>query len=90
MPSVDALIITPVSAHSLTHRPLVVKDTAKIEIIINTGQDEAYLSIDGQIGMPIFDGDRIHCRKSDRHVKLLRIKGTFCDVLRNKLKGGQG
>lgn len=90
MPSVDALIITPVSAHSLTHRPLVVKDTAKIEIIINTGQDEAYLSIDGQIGMPIFDGDRIHCRKSDRHVKLLRIKGTFFDVLRNKLKWGQG
>jgi NAD+ kinase len=90
MPSVDALIITPVSAHSLTHRPLVVNDTAKIEIIINTGQDEAYLSIDGQIGMPIYDGDRIHCRKSDLNVKLLRIKGTFFDVLRNKLKWGQG
>jgi len=90
MPSVDALIITPVSAHSLTHRPLVVNDTAKIEIIINTGQDEAYLSIDGQIGMPIFDGDRIFCRKSDLNVKLMRIKGTFFDVLRNKLKWGQG
>jgi NAD+ kinase len=90
MPSVDALIITPVSAHSLTHRPLVVNDTAKIEIIINTGQDEAYLSIDGQIGMPIYDGDRIHCRKSDLNVKLMRIKGTFFDVLRNKLKWGQG
>lgn len=89
MPSVDALIITPVSAHSLTHRPLVVCDTAKIEIIVNTGQDEAYLSIDGQIGMPIYDGDRILCRKSDQHVKLMRIKGTFFDVLRNKLKWGQ-
>jgi len=90
MPSVDALIITPVSAHSLTHRPLVVKDTAKIEIIIKTGQDEAYLSIDGQIGMPIYDGDRILCRKSDLHVNLMRIKGTFFDVLRNKLKWGEG
>jgi len=89
MPTVDALIITPVSAHSLTHRPLVVGDTAKIEIVVNTGQDEAYLSIDGQIGMPIFDGDRILCRKSSQHVKLMRIKGTFFDVLRNKLKWGQ-
>ena len=89
MPSVEALLITPVSAHSLTHRPLVVCDTAKIEIVVNTGQDEAYLSIDGQIGMPIYDGDRILCRKSDQQVKLMRIKGTFFDVLRNKLKWGQ-
>lgn len=89
MPTVDALIITPVSAHSLTHRPLVVCDTALIEIVVNTGQDEAYLSIDGQIGMPIFDGDRIRCRKSEQHVELMRIKGTFFDVLRSKLKWGQ-
>ncbi len=89
MPSVEALIITPVSAHSLTHRPLVVCDTAKIEIVVNTGEDEAYLSIDGQIGMPIYDGDRILCRKSDQQVKLMRIKGTFFDVLRSKLKWGQ-
>ncbi|MFI5072833.1 MAG: NAD(+)/NADH kinase [Terriglobales bacterium] len=89
MPSVEALLITPVSAHSLTHRPLIVCDTAKIEIVVNTGQDEAYLSIDGQIGMPIYDGDHILCRKSDQFVKLMRIKGTFFDVLRNKLKWGQ-
>ncbi len=89
MPTVDALVITPVSAHSLTHRPLVVRETAKIEIVVNTGQDEAYLSVDGQIGMPIFDGDRIYCRKSDQQVKLMRIKGTFFDVLRTKLKWGQ-
>ena len=32
MPSVEAFVITPVSAHSLTHRPLVVPDTAEIEL----------------------------------------------------------
>ncbi len=90
MPSVDAFIITPVSAHSLTHRPLVVSDTVEIEIVVNTGEDEAYLSIDGQIGMPIYDGDRVLCSKSDEQVKLMRIKGTFFDVLRSKLKWGQG
>jgi NAD+ kinase len=89
MPSVDAFVVTPVAAHSLTHRPLVVPDTSKIEIVVNTGHDEAYLSIDGQVGMPMYDGDRVTCRKSERQVRLLRIQGTFFDVLRAKLKWGQ-
>jgi NAD+ kinase len=89
MPSVDAFVITPVSAHSLTHRPLVVRDTAEIEIVVQTGEDEAFLSVDGQIGMPMLDGDRVLCRKSEYLVKLLRTHGTFFDVLRAKLKWGQ-
>jgi NAD+ kinase len=89
MPSVEGFLITPVSAHSLSHRPLVVRDSAKIEIVARTGHDEAYLSIDGQVGMPVYDGDRVLCRKSDYQVKLLRIKGTFFDVLHSKLKWGQ-
>jgi len=89
MPSVDAFVITPVSAHSLTHRSLVVRDTAEIEIRLETGNDQAYLSIDGQIGMPMEDGDRVRCRKSQYQVKLVRVKGTFFDVLRAKLKWGQ-
>ena len=88
MPSVEAFVITPVSAHSLTHRPLVVRDTAEIEIIVKT-DEEAYLSIDGQVGMPLLDGDQVGCRKSQHQVKLLHIQGTFFDVLRAKLKWGQ-
>jgi NAD+ kinase len=88
MPSVEAFVVTPVSAHSLTHRPLVVRDTAEIEIIVKT-DEEAYLSIDGQVGMRLSDGDRVRCRKSQYQVKLLRIQGTFFDVLRAKLKWGQ-
>ena len=89
MPSVAAFVITPVSAHALTHRPLVVRDTAEIVIVVKTGEEEAYLSIDGQVGMPMYDGDRIVCRKSEYCVQLLRLKKTFFDVLRTKLKWGQ-
>lgn len=89
MPDVESFVVTPVSAHSLTHRPLVVRDTSKIEIVAMTGEEEAYLSIDGQAGMPIFDGDCVHCRKSQYQVKLLHTKGTFFEVLNNKLKWGQ-
>jgi NAD+ kinase len=89
MPNVESFVVTPVSAHSLTHRPLVVRDTSHIEIVVMTGDEEAYLSIDGQAGMPMLDGDRVYCRKSENQVKLLHTKGTFFDVLRTKLKWGQ-
>jgi NAD+ kinase len=89
MPTVDVFIITPVSAHSLTHRPLVVPDTSKIELLVRTGEEEAYLSVDGQVSMPIYDGDRVQCHRSEHHVRLLRTSGSFFDVLRAKLKWGQ-
>ncbi len=89
MPNVDSFVITPVSAHSLTHRPLVVRDSSHVEIVVLTGDEEAYLSIDGQAGMPMLDGDRVCCKKSDYKVNLLHTKGTFFDVLHSKLKWGQ-
>jgi NAD+ kinase len=89
MPSVEAFVLTPVSPHSLTHRPLVVRDTSTIVVLVNTEQESAYLSIDGQVGMELRDGDRIVCRKSQYTVKLMRISKTFFDVLRTKLKWGQ-
>jgi len=89
MPTMQGFVISPVAAHSLTHRPLVIPDTSQIDLVVNTGADEAYLSVDGQVGMPMVDGDRVLCRKSEYRVKLLHIQGTFFDVLRAKLKWGQ-
>jgi NAD+ kinase len=88
MPSVDAFVISPVSPHSLTHRPVVVRDSAEVEVVVTGAQEEIFLSIDGQVGMPLFDGDRVVCRKSQHKVKLLRLKKTFFELLRNKLKWG--
>jgi NAD+ kinase len=89
MPSADAFVVTPVSPHSLTHRPVVVPDSSEVVIVVKTGNESAYLSIDGQVGMPARDGDRVTCRKSEHRMKLLRIRKTFFDVLRTKLKWGQ-
>jgi NAD+ kinase len=89
MPSLDGLVITPVSPHALTHRPLVVRDSAEIAIVVKAAEEHAFLSVDGQVGMPLMTGDRVTCRKSQYKVQLLRIKKTFFDVLRTKLKWGQ-
>ncbi len=89
MPAVEAFVVTPVSPHSLTHRPLVVRDTSEIVILVSMEHESAFLSIDGQVGMQLRNGDRIVCHKSAHTVKLLRISKTFFDVLRAKLKWGQ-
>lgn len=89
MPSVDALVITPVCPHALTHRPLVVRDTADVKLVIDTQGEQAYLTIDGQVGIPLLSGDHVHCRKAKHSVSLFRMRRTFFDVLRNKLKWGQ-
>ena len=87
-PDVQAFVITPVSPHGLTHRPVVVRDTVGIEIRVNTGQEQAYLSLDGQVGMPLQDGDLVRAVKAEHPVKLLRFQKTFFEVLSTKLKWG--
>lgn len=89
MPSVDGFVIAPVCPHSLSHRPLVVKDTTRIEILARNVERDAFLSIDGQVGLPVLDEDKVVCSKSKHHVKLLRLRKTFFEVLRTKLKWGQ-
>lgn len=88
-PDVNAFVITPVSPHGLTHRPVVVRDTVEIEIHVKTGNEEAYLSFDGQVGLPARDGDIVRCVKSEHHARLLRFQKTFFEVLASKLNWGE-
>lgn len=88
-PDVSAFVITPVSPHGLTHRPVVVRDTVEIEIQVKTGEEQAYLSLDGQVGMPVRDGDAVRCIKAEHAAKLLRFQKTFFEVLGTKLKWGE-
>jgi NAD+ kinase len=88
-PDVDAFVITPVCPHGLTHRPVVVCDSVEIEIHVNTGKEEAYLSFDGQVGMPARNGDIVRCVRAQHHARLLRFQKTFFEVLGNKLKWGE-
>jgi NAD+ kinase len=89
MPTVNALLVTPVAPHSLTHRPLVVPDSAEIEILLRSEEEVAYLSLDGQPGLDLSDGDRVRCRRSQHQVNLFRTGSDFFQVLRSKLKWGE-
>jgi len=89
MPTVNAFVITPVAPHALTHRPLVVPDSAVIELVLRSDEEVAYLSVDGQPGLDLSDGDRVRCRRSEHSVSLFRTDHDFFHVLRTKLKWGE-
>lgn len=89
MPTVNAFVITPVAPHSLTHRPLVVPDSVEIEILLKSEEEVAYLSLDGQPGLDLRDGDRVRCRRSEHQVNLFRSGSDFFEVLRSKFKWGE-
>jgi NAD+ kinase len=89
-PDVPGFVITPVASHALTNRPLVVQDTAIIEIRVTVTREQAFLTVDGQQGIPLAEGDVVRCKKSEFHVKLFKLAGrSFFDVLRTKLKWGE-
>jgi NAD+ kinase len=89
MPTVNAFVITPVSPHSLSHRPLIVPDSSEIEILLRSEEEVAYLSLDGLPGVDLKDGDRVRCRRSGYKVCLFRTSADFFQVLRTKLKWGE-
>lgn len=89
-PSVGALCITPICPHMLTNRPVLVSDTSVITIHNLARGEDAYLTIDGQVGSPLREQDRIICRSSDNWLHLIRPpRMLFFDVLRQKLKWGE-
>jgi NAD+ kinase len=89
-PDVPGFVITPVASHALTNRPLVVQDTAIIEVRLIVTRERAYLTVDGQEGIPLAETDVVQCKKSEFNVKLFKLTGrSFFDVLRTKLKWGE-
>ncbi len=89
-PSVPAICLTPICPHMLTNRPVLVPETSIIRIISHAPDESVFLTIDGQIGNPVCEGDSIICRSSQFSLRLIRPpRMMFFDVLRQKLKWGE-
>jgi NAD+ kinase len=88
VPTVAALCITPICPHMLSNRPVIVPEEAVIQITTG-GDNTTYLTVDGQVGEQLCNGDRVVCRRSEHTVQLIRPGGLrFFDVLREKLQWG--
>jgi len=91
-PTMGAVVLTPICPHMLTNRPIVLPDELDIEIALTTPDaKDIYLTLDGQEGFQISDRDRVCVRKSEERVLLVQSPDkNYFDVLRNKLKWGEG
>jgi NAD+ kinase len=88
-PQLPVAVITPICPHTLSLRPLVVPDSERIEITLETSREEVYLTLDGQEGTSLAYRDTVAVERSDARVGLVKISGrTFYDNLRGKLRWG--
>jgi NAD+ kinase len=90
-PAVHALILTPICPHTLTNRPIVIPQDAQVEVVITSREEGAMATFDGQVGISLRHEDTIEVSASDHYAKLIRFpECTFYEVLRKKLKWGDG
>ncbi len=89
MPSVNAMIVTPICPHLLTIRPIVLPGESQVSIRIEGVPNQIYLTVDGQEAVELLLNDEVECFRSDARVRFLRLhpNGLF-NVLRSKLKWG--
>ncbi len=89
-PSVEAFLVTPICAHTLTHRPLVLPNSVKIEVTVKSLREAAYLTVDGQVGIAAHSEDVVRMRKADSYVELVRPPAaSYFEILQQKLKWGE-
>lgn len=90
-PGLDAIVLVPICPHTLSHRPIVVKGTSRIEVrVCAHNKDPAQVSFDGQANIDLEPEDRVVISKKPEPLRLLHPKGhDYFHILRAKLRWGE-
>jgi len=95
-PEVDGLSITPIAAHSLSSRPLVVSGTSRVELRVlktndNGGSPGTTLVLDGQVLVPLALGARVVVQRDPSLcIRLVtNPEGSYWSTLREKMHWSQ-
>jgi NAD+ kinase len=88
-PRLQSILVTPISAHALAVRPLVLRPDAKVTVLAEDAPDELLLTVDGQGGTHLGRGDRLVVRQAPNPVVIVRFADdSFVARIRNKLGWG--
>ena len=83
-PTLDALVMTPISPHTLSFRPVIIPTG---EVRLTSISQVGHLSLDGRRNMDVEEGDTVVIRKAEETLKIIhRMDRNFYDLLRRKLK----
>ena len=87
-PNTKGFIITPISPHNLSLRPLIVSNNSKIKLIVESKGYNFLTSLDSR-SYTCKNGTEINIISADFKVSLTKMKGySFFNTLRNKLNWG--
>lgn len=87
-PTLDCFCLTPVCAHSLCARPMLLSADCTLEIEnICRREDNTYLTVDGAANFKLLCGDTVVIRRSARHTAMIRFhENSFFSVLSRKMR----
>lgn len=89
VPTVESIIITPISAHTLAIRPLVIPPDAVVTVEAADSPTELLVTVDGQVGTRLIQNEQLSVRRGKSPVRIVRFPGTtFFERLRVKLGWG--
>jgi NAD+ kinase len=89
-PRMMAFVVAPICPHTMTYRPLVVPGDVTLEALLRSTGEAVYLTLDGQIGIPLESDESIAVDRHPNPVRLVRVVGHgFFEVLRRKLHWGE-
>ena len=89
VPTVESIVLTPVSPHTLAMRPLVLPPQVEVKVRADDGPEELLVTIDGQVGTTFTGGETLVVRRARNPVQIVRFPGTtFFTRLRRKLGWG--
>lgn len=89
LPNTKSIVITPICPHTFMNRSIIVSDEDEITIMLEETKknqyEKAIVTLDGNQGIELKNGDKVVINKAKEEIKLLKIYDTsFFEILRNK------
>jgi len=86
VPTMGAMVLTPISPHTLSSRPIVLPDRSTIYIRVASDCEDAALTVDGQDSFVLEPDDVVEVTKSRHLASIVSVSNEgFFEILRRKL-----
>lgn len=87
-PNINALLLTPICAHSLHSRPMVIAPENRVIVKVHAQHDDIVLTMDGQETSRLLPRDRVVIGRASMAARLVKLPPrSFYEVVRRKFSG---
>ena len=88
-PTIHSIIVAPICPFTLTNRSVVIPDWMTVEILLKAEEGNVFLTMDGQVDLPLKAGDVVEAKRAEASTYLVKCPGKgYFDILRERLMWG--